>query len=286
MTNGSKARKAAKAPVRKTAKAPGRQATRAPARKAPVRAPGAKAKTAPRLPAAIARDVEAVVARLRQLGSERVRAGMARFAIPSDRAFGITVATLRKEAARIGRNHALALALWDTGWYEARMLAVFIADPVRITPAQMDAWAYTFDNWAICDTACFALFDRSPFAWGRVPVWVARREEYVRRAGFALLWALAVHDRVSDDARFERALLLVERCATDERPYVNKAVDMALRAIGKRSASLNDAAIALAQRLSRLPALGPRRIGNNALRELTSASVRRRLAAKPRRPRA
>lgn len=246
----------------------------APKRQAPGKAPAQATPTADRL--------QSVMDWLKKTGTARVRDGMARFAIPSDTAFGVTVGALRAYARRLGTDQALAQALWQTGRYEARMLATFIGDPSAMTPAQMDRWVRDFDNWAIVDTACFALFDRSPHAWSRVPAWVKRRGEFERRAGFALLWALTVHDRQSGDTPFLRALPLIERGADDERHFVAKAVDMALRAIGKRSLVLNNAAIALAEKLAGSTDAAPRWVGKHALRELTSASVRQRLTARRR----
>jgi len=234
-------------------------------------------------------EVEAVVATLKRSGKKSVRDGMARYAIPSERAFGVSVGDLQKLAKRLrgpdaGRNHALAAGLWETGWYEARMMACYVDDPACVTPAQMDRWCRDFDNWAICDTACFALFDRTPHAWSKVKQWSKSKEEFVRRAAFALLWGLTVHDKQADDESFAEGLVLVERAATDERHFVKKAVNMALRAIGKRSAALNAAAVAVAQRLADSSDAAPRWVGKDALRELTSPSVTRRLVAR-RRPR-
>ena len=224
-------------------------------------------------------DVDTIVASLKRLGTKRTRDGMARYAIPSDKAFGVTVGSLRTYAKRLGRNHDLALALWDTGWYEARMLASFVDEPTLVTPEQMDRWAADFDSWAICDTACFHLFDRTPHAWRQVKLWARRRDEFVRRAAFALLASLSVHDKQADDEPFAAGLLLVERTATDERNFVKKAVNWALRSIGKRSRALNAAAVALAQRLASSTNATARWVGKDALRELAGAAVARRLAA-------
>ena len=227
----------------------------------------------------LAEQLDDVVKWLEANGSKRGRDGMARYAIPSDKAFGISVGALRQQAKRIGSNHELAMALWDTGWYEARMLATFIDEPERVTAAQMDRWCRDFDNWAIVDTACFALFDRTPHAWSKVTQWAGHRDEFVKRAAFALLWSLTVHDRVSGDQPFLRALALIEHSAADDRHFVSKAVNMALRATGKRSAALNAAAIATAQQLAASADAAPRWVGQHALRELSSPSVKRRLAA-------
>jgi len=227
-------------------------------------------------------EVQSVITWLKRHGTKRNRDGMARFAIPSDKAFGVSVGDLRKLAKRLGPSHELAAALWKTGWYEARMLATFVDEPARVTPAQMDRWVRDFDNWAICDTACFALFDRTPHAWRKVAQWSRRREEFVKRTAFALLWSLSVHDKQAGDEPFIKCLRLIERAATDERHFVKKAVNMALRAVGKRNAALNGAAVEVAQRLAASPQAAARWVGKDALRELTGASVTRRLAAKRR----
>ena len=225
--------------------------------------------------------VESVIASLQKVAKKSYRDGMARFAIPSDKAFGVPVGTMRQMAKRIGQNHELAAGLWETGWYEGRMIAVFLDEPGRVTPTQMDRWCRDFDNWAICDTACFHLFDRTPHAWKKVSQWSRKKEEFEKRAAFATLWSLSVHDKKADNARFAEGLLLIEREAHDERNFVKKAVNMALRAIGKRNGELHATAMAVAKRLSAAsqPAAA-RWVGKDALRELASSSVSRRLAAK------
>ena len=214
-------------------------------------------------------DSTEAVAWLKRHGTKRTRDGMARYAIPSDHAFGVTVAQIRLLARQLGRNHQLAAALWDSGWYEARMLTAFVAEPARVTPAQMDRWARDFDNWAICDTLCFHLFDRTPHAWAKVAQWSRRREEFVKRAAFATLWGLTVHDKDAPDRQFAQGLRLIEREAIDDRHFVKKAVNMALRAIGKRKRSLNVAAVATARRLADSADAAARWVGKDALRELS-----------------
>ena len=223
-------------------------------------------------------EVQAALAWLRRNGTKATLAGMARYAIPSDHAFGVTMSQLKVLAKQLGRNHSLAAGLWEAGWYEARMLATLIDEPARVTAAQMERWCRDFDNWGICDTACFALFDKTPHAWPMVTKWAASRQEYVKRAAFALLWGLTVHDKHSGDAPFLRGLALIERAATDERHFVKKAVNMALRATGKRSPTLNVAAVAVARRLAESVEAAPRWVGKDALRELTSPSMSARLA--------
>jgi 3-methyladenine DNA glycosylase AlkD len=214
-------------------------------------------------------DAASVLAWLEENGTQKVRDGMARYAIPSDGAFGVTVGALRKYARELGTNHELAAALWETGRYEARMLAALIDDPSLVTAAQMDRWCREFDSWAICDMVCYALFDRTPHAFRKVDEWSRRRNEFEKRGAFALLWSLAAHDRASPDTAFAEALRLVEKAAEDDRNFVKKAVNMALRAVGKRSPGLNAAAVELARRLATSSNRTSAWIGKDALKELT-----------------
>jgi 3-methyladenine DNA glycosylase AlkD len=223
---------------------------------------------------------------LKRHGTRAHRDGLTRFAIPTDRALGVTMGQIQALAKELGRDHALAQALWDSEWLEARMLAAYVDDPAEVTAAQMDRWCRAFDNWAVCDTVCFALFDRTPHAWRKVTQWAGRKDEYVKRAAFALLWGLTVHDKVSGDEPFVKGLALIERAATDERLYVKKAVNMALRATGKRNAALHETAMATSQRLAASNDPTARWVGKDAMRELNSASVLRRVAARPKSPRA
>jgi 3-methyladenine DNA glycosylase AlkD len=238
---------------------------------------GAAKKTVTKAPSNA--GVDEVIATLKRLGTKKARDGMARYAIPSDKAFGVPVGVMTKLAKQIGRSHALAGELWETGWYEARMMASLLDEPDRVTPAQMDRWCRDFDNWAIVDTVCFKLFDQTPHAFKKVEEWSRLSEEFQKRAAFALLWSLTVHDKRADDEPFLLGLLLIERAATDERNFVKKAVNMALRAVGKRNRKLNIAALAVAKRLSESQNPAARWNGKDASRELTNASVARRLAA-------
>jgi len=205
---------------------------------------------------------------------------MARFAIRSDKAFGVSMAAMRPLVTRLGRNHDLALALWETGWLEARILAGFIDEPSRVASSQMDRWRQDFDNWAVCDSTCIHLFSRTPHAWRKVALWSRRRDEFGKRAAFALLAALAVRDKAAPDVTFERALIFVEAAAGDERNFVKKAVNWALRQIGKRNRRLNTSAVAVARRLAASTEPGQRWVGKDAMRELTSAPVLSRLASR------
>lgn len=225
----------------------------------------------------VADEVQSALQWLKARSTRATLNGMARYAIPSDNALGVAMKDIKALGQQLGRNQELAAALWETGVYEARMLASFVGDPARLTPAQMDRWCKQFDNWAFCDAMCFNLFDRTPHAWDKVTKWSSSKEEFVKRTAFALLWSLSVHDKGAGDEQFVRGLALIERAADDERNFVKKAVNMALRAIGKRNRALNTAAVAAARRLADSPDATACWVGKDALRELTSPAVVRRL---------
>jgi 3-methyladenine DNA glycosylase AlkD len=223
-------------------------------------------------------DKNEVLKWLERRGSRKNVEGMARYGIHTDRAFGVPMGTMQSLAKRLGKDHALAMALWDTGWYEARTVAAFVDDPQRVTRRQMNAWAADFDNWAICDTVCFHLFDRTPFAWDKARQWSTSPREFVKRAAFALMASLAGHDKTASDAQFLALLPLIEQGAHDERNFVKKGVSWALRRIGRRDLALNKAALAVATRLSKSEDAPCRWVGKDAARELASPKVRSRLA--------
>ena len=216
-------------------------------------------------------SVPQILERLRAAGDPVNVAGMARYGIRPAKAYGVASPLMRSMAREIGRNPALASALWDTGVHEARILAGFLADPRQISEAEVDRWVRQFDSWAVCDSTCLHLICETPFAWRKVKEWSACSDEYVRRAGFALLAALAVHDKPAADKPFRAALRLVRKHAGDDRNYVKKAVNWALRQIGKRNAALRQAAIAQAAELAASASRSARWIGADALRELNSA---------------
>ncbi len=219
-----------------------------------------------------------ILAWIERHGSRRNVEGMARYGIRSSaRVFGVSVGTLRLLAKRLGKDHDLAAALWKSDCYEARMLAAFVDEPRRVTRRQMNAWADDFDNWAICDTVCFHLFDRTPFAWEKAHQWAASPREFVKRAAFALMASLAVHDQAALNAPFLAMLPLIEEGARDERPLVKKAVSWGLRTIGKRNIALHAGAVGAAERLARSEEAAARWVGKDALRELVSPKVRSRL---------
>ena len=204
--------------------------------------------------------------------------GMARYGINPKNTFGVSAPVLRAMAKRIGRDHALALELWESGIREARILAGLIDDPALVTESQLERWAKDFDSWDVCDGVCSNLFDKTPFAYEKTAAWSGREEEFVKRAGFVLMAALAVHDKKAPDGRFRGFLPLIEREAADERNFVKKAVNWALRQIGKRNRPLNAAAIASAKRIRNMDSKAARWIAADALRELESDAVQGRLA--------
>ncbi|MBI3791750.1 MAG: DNA alkylation repair protein [Gemmatimonadetes bacterium] len=225
-------------------------------------------------------EARAIVDRLRALGTARNREGMAHYGIVAKQVLGVPMDPLRAEAKRLGRDHALAEALWATGWQEARILAALVDDPAQVTAAQMMRWARDFENWAVCDNACFHLFDQSPRAWAQLPRWAARNAEFVRRAAFATMAGMAVHDRDTPDAPFLDALSLVRAHAHDGRNYVKKGVSWALRSVGNRSPALHAAASALARELAASADAAERWVGRDALRDLEWPLARARAAKK------
>lgn len=217
-----------------------------------------------------AAQVQDILAVLKRRGSKKNIAGMARYAIVARNVYGVSVGDLRDLAKKLGKNHDLALALWKTDVYEARMLAAFVDEREKVTPAQMDRWAKAFDNWAICDHCCFHLFDKTPYAWDKVETWTRRPEEFVKRAGFALLASIALHDKKAADAPFLKSLSWIERESTDERNFVKKGVNWALRSIGRRkNPALKTAALALSKKLAACDDSTARWIGKDAVRDLT-----------------
>lgn len=216
---------------------------------------------------------------LERRGTAGNRAGLARYGITARHAVGVPVATLRQLQKQIGVDQELSLQLWQTGCYEARLLAALVGDPRQVTRRQMDAWAKDFENWADCDTACFHLFDKTSHALAMVAKWSRAKPEFVKRAAFALLASVALHDKALGDEPFLKLLPLAEREAGDERNFVKKAVSWALRGVGRRSPVLHAAAMAIARRLAVSADATERWVGKDVLRDLQKAKVRP--AAKP-----
>jgi len=211
-----------------------------------------------------------LIAELRALANPVNVAGMARFGISSQGTLGVPVVEIRKLARRAGRDHALALELWQSGIHEARILATIVDQPEFLTRRQMHSWARDFDSWDVCDQACMNLFWRSPDAWAMVMKWSRARPEFVRRAAFSLIASLANKQKDAPGEVWSLAFGLIEEAATDERNFVRKAVNWALRGIGKRSPLLRREAITVAKRIREMDSKAARWIAADALRELNS----------------
>lgn len=223
------------------------------------------------------RNREELLELLRSMANPDNVAGMARYGINPHNTLGVSIPELRKLARQQGKDHSLALALWQTGIHEARLLACMIDDVRQVDETQMEQWVQDFDSWDICDQVCSNLFDRTPFAYDKACQWSARSEEFVKRAGFVLMAGLAVHDKKAPDAAFEPFFPILVREACDERNFVKKAVNWALRGLGKRNRSLNRIAIRTAQEIQELNCKAARWIASDALRELTGEKVQSRL---------
>ena len=203
--------------------------------------------------------------------------GMARFGINPKNTLGISVYVIRDMAKDIGKDHKLALKLWKSKIHEARMLAGFIADPEKTNEKLMEKWVKDFDSWDICDQVCSNLFDKTPYAYKKAFEWSKRKEEFVKRAGFVMMAALSCHDKEASDSKIAKFFPLIIRESTDDRNFVRKAVNWALRGIGKRNKNLNKKAIRAAKQIKKIDSKAARWIANDALRELTSENVQKRL---------
>ena len=222
--------------------------------------------------------LEQVLRELRSMANPKNVEGMARFGISSEGTLGISIYDLRPMAKRIGKDHELAAKLWASGIHEARLLASFMDEPEKVTEKQMEQWVLDFDSWDIVDQVCSNLFDQTRFAHAKAVEWSEREEEFVKRAGFVLMAALSVHDKDASDKDFQKFFPIIKRESTDERNFVKKAVNWALRQIGKRNQSLNRNAIKVAESISKTDSRSARWVAADALRELRSEKVQRRLA--------
>jgi len=220
-----------------------------------------------------------VLKRLKKLANPKNVEGMARFGINTKNTFGVSVDELRKLAKKLGNDHNLALQLWQSGIHEARIIAALVDEPELVTEQQMERWAGDFDSWDVCDQVCMNLFDKTKFAWKKTTYWTSRREEFVKRAGFALIASLASHDKNAADKEFLNILPAIKREASDERNYVKKAINWALRQIGKRSLSLNRDAIEVCNQIAKIDSPSAKWIASNAKWELESEAVQKRLKA-------
>ncbi|WP_187262826.1 DNA alkylation repair protein [Pontibacter beigongshangensis] len=224
--------------------------------------------------------VALVLAHLKTLGNSTDRAGMGRFGIQTGTALGIKMPVIQKLAKELKRNHPLALELWQTGVHEARLLAVYVADPQQVTEELMETWVADFNSWDLCDQTCGVLFDKTPFAISKAKEWARREEEYQKRAGFAMIATLAMHAKKAPDEQFLQFFPLMLEQANDNRNFVKKAVNWALRQIGKRSLMLNQAAIAAAEEIKQQPSKSAKWIAADALRELQTPALAERLRLK------
>jgi 3-methyladenine DNA glycosylase AlkD len=211
-----------------------------------------------------------IIRELARLGDPANVAGMARFGIRAKKVFGVPTPAVRALAKRIGKDHRLAGELWRTGIFEARFLAALVDVPVEVTGRQMEAWAGEFDNWAVCDGVCGSLFDKTPWAYAKALAWSRRKEEFVKRAAFSMMAALAVHDKKAPDGKFLAFFTAIRRESTDERNFVRKAVNWALRQIGKSRPGLRGRAVELAREIRAIDSKSARWIAADALRELTA----------------
>jgi 3-methyladenine DNA glycosylase AlkD len=218
-----------------------------------------------------------ILKKLKSMANPESARGMARFGIRPENAYGISIPELRKLAKQIDKDHALALRLWSSGIHEARILAGMIDDPAAVTGGQLERWVVDFDSWDLCDQCCSNLFDKTSYAYRKAVEWSKRREEFVKRAGFVLMAVLAVHDKKAGDRQFLRFLPVIKREATDARNFVKKAVNWALRQIGKRNRTLNQAAVDVGKEIKAIDSKAARWIANHALRELTSEKIQKSL---------
>jgi 3-methyladenine DNA glycosylase AlkD len=224
--------------------------------------------------------LEEILKRLRDGAQPDAKATLERFGITARQSYGWPVPALRELAKEIGQDHTLAQQLWATGILDARILASLVDEADRVTPRQMERWARDFDSWAVCDACCLNLFDRTPYAHTKIRAWSGRKEEFVKRAAFALLAAVAVHEKDASDETLALFFPLIEREAGDPRNFVKKAVSWALRQIGKRNPRLRAAAIACGERIAAQGTVGARFVATDALRELQSEAVEKRQVAK------
>jgi len=209
-----------------------------------------------------------IIANLKQLANAQAIEGMARFGIRPAQALGISMPTLRKMAKEIRRNQALALALWDSGIHEARILASMIAEPQLVSAELMEKWANDFDSWDVCDQVCGNLFDKTPYAYQKATQWCQQEREFVRRAGFVMMAELAVHDKKAQDQSFMQFFPLIKQHAGDERNFVKKAVNWALRQIGKRNSHLRTLALECAYEIQDMDSKTAHWVAKDALKEL------------------
>jgi 3-methyladenine DNA glycosylase AlkD len=222
----------------------------------------------------------AVLKKLKTLGKKKNREGMARFGINTSKAFGVGVPDMRAIAKEVGRDRTIAHKLWDSGYHEARIVASMLDEPEKVTGEQMDEWALEFNSWDLCDQVIMNLFEKTRFANKKAREWHRREEEFVRRAGYVMMARLAVSDKNAGDDFFIKYFPLIKKGATDNRNFVKKAVNWAIRQIGKRNLGLNKKALALCREIEVIDSPSARWIAKDAIRELESKDVKERLKRK------
>jgi len=222
-------------------------------------------------------SVKDVLDKLQSKAQPEQLKGMAKYGMTVEQRLGVSVPDMRKLAKEIGRDHKLALDLWRTGIAEARIVAAMVGDPAKLTEGQMEDWVKGINSWDVCDQVCMNLFEKNQLAWKKIVDWSEREEEFVKRTAFSLIACLAWHDKKASDEKFIELLPVIIRGATDERNFVKKAVNWALRNIGKRNLNLNEAAISTAKEIQRLDSKAARWVASDAIRELESESIQKRL---------
>jgi len=222
-----------------------------------------------------------IMKKLKHLGRPDQLEGMARYGMRTENRYGVSIPNIREIAKETGKDHQLALQLWKTGITDARILASMVDIPVHVTPEQMEEWVKDFDSWDICDQVCMNLFDKTAYVRKKITEWAEKEEEFVKRAAFALIACLAVHDKSSPDTEFSVFFPLIQKAAADERNFVKKGVSWALRSIGKRSRELNRAALKFSEELSKKEGKVVAWIAADAFRDLTSKTTIKRLSRKP-----
>lgn len=221
--------------------------------------------------------LDIVLRRLKALSNPKAVEGMARFGINPKNTLGVSIPHIRKIAKDVGRNHELARELWASGIHEARILAGMVDDPEQVTEHQMEEWVKDLDSWDVCDNVCGSLFDKTPLAYRKAVQWSRRKEEFVKRAGFVLMAYLAVHDKKAEDKMFAEFLPIIRSEFADDRNFVKKAVNWALRQIGKRNLNLNKMAVQTARQIQKMDSRAARWIASDALGELTDDKVLERM---------
>ncbi len=218
-----------------------------------------------------------ILKKLKAMSDPDAVAGMAKFGINPKNTYGISIPNLRRMAKEIGKDHRLVQQLWDSGVHEARILAGMIDEPVMVTEEQMEKWVKDFDSWDVCDQVCMNLFEDTPCAYKKAAAWSKHKEEFIKRAGFVMMARLAVSDKDAEDNKFLSFLPIIKRGSVDERNFVKKAVNWALRQIGKRNAILNKKAIDTAEEIQKIDSKSAKWVASDAMRELKSRQVQERL---------